>query len=211
MITLYTGTPGSGKSLHAAERIFNTLVYDRKPVIANFMINKDIVHYRDAKAKAKGQRRKTGHFYYFADDVVTPKLLYRFARKFLKPKKESQCLLVLDECSADDLFNCRCWNNKGRSDWITFFRQHRKLGFDVLLITQSDKLIDKAIRSFVEYEIKHRKANNYQLFGKLLGFLSGGALFFAIEYWYGVREKVGTTLFRYKKYMGDMYDTFKVF
>jgi len=211
MISLYSGTPGSGKSLHAAEDIYNWSVFAKKPVIANFPIDRDILFYRTKKDKLKGKKRRCGKFYYFADEYLKPQLFYNFAKKFLKPKIEHQCLIIFDECSSDDLFNNRTWQNKGRDKWITFFRQHRKLGFDILFITQSDKLIDKAMRAFVEYEYKHRKGNNYKLFGKLLGALSGGAIFFSVQYWYGVREKVGVTMFRYKKRMGDLYDTFKVF
>lgn len=38
MIYLYSGTPGSGKSLHTARVIRNTLMFN-KPVIANIPIN----------------------------------------------------------------------------------------------------------------------------------------------------------------------------
>ena len=212
MITIFTGTPGSGKSLHAVKIIFDVLVYAKRNVIANFEINRDIVQYKDSKAQLKNKKRKkTGLFFFFADDVITPKLLIQYAKKFHVARKEHQTLIVFDECSSDDLFNNRVWNTKGRSEWITFFRQHRKLGFDVIFITQSDKLIDKAMRCFIEYEVKHRKANNFKLFGKLLGLLSGGSLFFAIEYWYGIREKTNTTMFKYKRKWGDMFDTYKIF
>ena len=218
MITLYSGTPGSGKSLHAAEVTYNWLVYSKQNVIANFPVNRQLLSYnRLERFKAKHikaykpTKRKTGRFFYFSDDVMTVENLRKYAKKFHKPNKEKQTLLIFDECSSDDLFNNRSWNNKNRNEWISFFRQHRKLGFEVIFITQSDKLIDRAMRSFVEYEIKHRKANNYKLLGKLLGIFSGGALFFAIEYWYGVKEKIGTTMFRYKKEVGHFYDTYKVF
>lgn len=218
LITLYSGTPGSGKSLHAAEVTYNWLVYAKKNVIANFPVNMQVLKYsRSQRRKAvwkKGyqpKKRKTGHFFYFSDDVISPKLLLKYRAKHHVPKKEKQTLLIFDECSSDDLFNNRTWQNTGRNNWITFFRQHRKLGFEIIFIAQSDKLIDKAMRSFVEYEIKHRKANNYKLLGRILGLLSGGALFFAVEYWYGVREKIGTQMFRYKGEMGAFYDTYKVF
>ena len=38
MILLYSGTPGSGKSLHVAERLYHLLRAGR-PVICNFNIN----------------------------------------------------------------------------------------------------------------------------------------------------------------------------
>ena len=46
--------------------------------------------------------------------------------------------------------NCRDFGRKDRNAWVTFFSQHRKLGFNIILITQSDRMLDKQIRSLVE-------------------------------------------------------------
>lgn len=219
MISLYTGTPGSGKSLHAAQVIYDNLAFKRVNVIANFQVNMPMIWYSDkaykkikaGESRLNFRKKKAGHFYYFSDDVINPKLLIDFARKFHKPGKEGQTLLVLDECSADGLFNNRTWQNRDRSDWITFLRQHRKLGYTIIFIAQSDKLVDKAIRCFVEYEEKHRKLNNFKLFGKILAFLRGGSLFVSVQYWYSIRERIGKSFFNYKKWMGEFYDTYKVF
>ena len=216
MISLYSGTPGSGKSLHTAQLIYDWLVWAQKPVIANFPINMDMVQYtpKQARKMRKNQgykppkKRTHGRFYYFSDDVLTPELLVRYAKKFHKPRKENQTLLVIDECSSDALFSNRSWQNKNRQKWIRFFQQHRKLGFTVILVAQSDKLIDKAIRCFIEYETKHRKLNNFKAVGKIAGFLAGGSLFIAVQTWYCIREKTGQQIFRYKRMYGDFYDSY---
>ena len=39
MIYFYSGTPGSGKSLHCAKDIYNKLFVKKQNVIANFEIN----------------------------------------------------------------------------------------------------------------------------------------------------------------------------
>lgn len=44
MIYLYSGTPGSGKSLHVARVIRNTLLLN-KPVLANIPINTDRIRH----------------------------------------------------------------------------------------------------------------------------------------------------------------------
>ncbi|XZL38492.1 hypothetical protein ACSXA6_14845 (plasmid) [Clostridium perfringens] len=44
MITLYTGTPGSGKSLHVAKVILERLQIDKKNVIANFEVNEEVIN-----------------------------------------------------------------------------------------------------------------------------------------------------------------------
>jgi len=224
MITLFSGTPGSGKSLHAAALTYNWLIYEHKNVIANFPVNRDILMYSQSelkkvkRKKAKGidykpkkRGNNPGKFFCFSDEYMTVENLLKYAKKFNVKNKEGQTLLIIDECCSDDFFNNRTWQNKSRNSWVTFFRQHRKLGFEIILISQSDKLLDRAMRAFIEYEVKHRKANNFKLLGRFLGFCSGGALFFAVKYWYGVREKVDVQTFNYKTIWGDFYDTYKVF
>ena len=66
-IYLYSGTPGSGKSLHAARDIRDYLRCKRLPVIGNFAINPD----------TKGYDRYT----YRPNDVLTPQYLGWFAQE----------------------------------------------------------------------------------------------------------------------------------
>ena len=47
MIMLYSGTPGSGKSLHTARDIRDSLGAKRRPVIANFDVNPSTMWYRE--------------------------------------------------------------------------------------------------------------------------------------------------------------------
>ena len=55
MIYFYSGTPGSGKSLHCARDIYNKLFIKKENVIANFPINEKIL----AKKKKKGKCSNT--------------------------------------------------------------------------------------------------------------------------------------------------------
>src|ERR1035437_2581100 len=98
MITLYTGTPGSGKSLHSAKKIFETLLYQKINVIGNFEINRDVVFYKykDLKKFKKGKKiklkkRKTGKYFYFDNEYLTVDLLIKFAKKHHEQEKENQC------------------------------------------------------------------------------------------------------------------------
>lgn len=204
MIWLYTGTPGSGKSLNVAKDIyqkFNSKKNAKKGVkprvIANFEINKNLIP-EDCRSR----------FYYFDDSILSnPLLLIKFAKKFHVKGIEGQTLLVLDECQL--LFNCRSGfssKDKDRALWIKFFTLHRKLGFNIVLITQMDKMLDKQIRGVVEMEVKHRKVSNFK-FAQILPF----PLFVAIEYWYGVREKASHNFFLYRKKYGEFYDSYKIF
>lgn len=205
MIYFYSGTPGSGKSLHVAQEIYYAL-RQGKHVIANFDIYEDAV-------KPFGNRPK-GRFISVDNMELSTKGLYGFCRNFhvlnyRNQVKEEQTLLVIDECQL--LFNARTWNNKDRMEWASFFTQHRKYGYRIILVSQFDRLIDRQIRSLVEYEYKHRKINNFKFFGKILGVLAGGNLFCYVLYWYGQKERIGVTFFRGQRKFYNLYNSYKIF
>lgn len=198
MISLYTGTPGSGKSLHMARDVLDWLKMKRKAVIANFAVNEEVVN------RGLFGKGSLGRFTYIPNNDMTVKKLIDYAEKNHIKGKERQTLLCLDECQT--FFNPREFARKDRLEWNNFFSQHRKLGYEVILVTQTDRLIDRQIRALVEYEVKHRKINNFK-FGKL----SPIPLFCSVYYWYGVRERLGCEFFVYKKKLGDLYDSYKMF
>ena len=224
MIHFFTGKPGNGKSLHMAQIIYDS-IKDGKNVIANFPINEDYFkkcrhpeklgafiyesnyNWLNSAYKGTGSMRA----YSYIDG------LYNFSKMYHKLNKkgqpiEGQTLLVLDECQ--ELFNNRAWNRVDRLLWASFFRQHRKLGFDVYLISQDDKVIDKQIRNVLQYEYEHRALKYYKVFGKLLSFLAGGNLFVVIKRNYSVKgkdAKVDSTFFKGKKKFYDFYDSYATF
>lgn len=197
MMYLYTGTPGSGKSLHTAEEIYNSLRYQKRPVIANFEIN----------PKTKGIE----HFTHKTNQEITPKYLYDFASNHWNGKKvqEDSILLVIDE--AQLVFNSRSWQHGQRMDWIEFFSQHRHFGYKVILICQFDRMIDRQIRSLVEIEVNHRRLDNYGLKGKLLALPFRGKLICAVKYFYGLKEKVGQRWILPKKRYFKLYNSYNRF
>lgn len=142
---------------------------------------------------------------------MTPDLLIDYSVQYFENHKykESSLLLVIDECQL--LFNAREWSVKGRDRWVYFFTQHRKLGYDIFLVAQFDRMIDRQLRSLIEYEIIHRKVSNFGIRGKLLSIWSGNRLFFAIKYWYPLRERLGNEIFHYSKKLGELYDTCAIF
>lgn len=238
MIYFMTGTPGSGKSLHMAEIIYNELRMG-KNVIANFEINEPMVY--------TGRRvPKMGKFIHVPNDdwlnnayttrtSVDPvsgkrikgfvpegrytylEGLYNYALQFHKRNSrgqimENQTLLVLDECQM--LFNTRTWNRKDRLKWAEFFTVHRHYGYDVYLISQDYKVIDKQIRNIFEHELEHRCINNYKFFGRLLGLLCGGKLFVCIKKWYsktGKAAHIKSNFFVGRKKYYELYDSYKTF
>lgn len=200
MIWLYTGTPGSGKSLHVSKQILDYIQIEKKNVLANFPVNSDII----CKKKFFSSKKKNGSFTFVDNSCLTVDYLINYAKKHHLLGIEHQTLLVIDECQT--FFNPREFQRKDRLDWNNFFSQHRKLGFEIILVTQNDRLIDRQIRALIEYEVKHRKINNFSI-----GRFFPVATFACITYWYGVREKINVSLFTYKKYLGELYDSFKMF
>lgn len=203
MIYFYSGTPGSGKSLHVAQDIYS-YIRRGKTVIANFDINYGII-----------PGNKKGYFFPRDNSELSPAWLIDFALLAHKRNErgaiiEKQTLLVIDECQL--IFNCRSWSDKQRTAWGAFFTQHRKYGYTIILISQFDRLIDRQIRSLIEYEYKHRVVNNFGIGGLLCSlFLLGRPVFVSVEYWYGVKEKVGVSFFFGRKKYYRLYDSYKLF
>ena len=197
MIVLYSGTPGSGKSLHTAEKIYFSLKYKR-PVIANFEIN-------ESKIKKKAD------FVYLPNDELNPDFLKQYAKQYWKGKrvKEEHITLVIDE--AQLLFNAREWSKPDRKEWLSFFTQHRKFGYHIILVAQFDNMIDKQIRSLIEYQFIHRKVSNFGAFGKVFSMFTLGKLFVAVKVWYPLGEKIDSEFFTAKKKYYSLYDTFLIF
>ena len=192
MVYTYTGTPGSGKSLHCADMILFHLKHG-KNVICNFPINLNLV-------KKKYQK----NFLYLPDSELTPHYLFEFAKAFHKEKKESQTYLIIDE--AQRLFPIdRVYER--RKEWEQFFQLHRHWGFSIILVTQNMSYINKGIRIQTEYEVKHRKVGNYGIGGLILTFIHI-PLFVALTYWQGTRERIFTDFLHKKKKLGKLYDTF---
>lgn len=200
MIELYSGTPGSGKSLHAAETIYWRL---RKgaPVICNFYIEPGYI------------KKYKNTFYYCPNDELTPEVLYEFSKTYFSESgnkfKEDSILLVIDECQL--LFNARSWGNTDRAGWLSFFTQHRKYGYLIILVAQNDRMLDRQVRSLIEYETIHRKVSNFGFFGAFIKTLAHKEVFLAVKRWYPIKERVDFHMFVARKRYYSLYDTRALF
>lgn len=197
MIYLYSGTPGSGKSLHVATVIYNLLRLNR-PVICNFPINVQLV-------------KNPTQFHYHDNSELTAEFLEEFGSSYWKkekrPPKEGRITVVIDE--AQMIFNSRSWDAKGRMEWLRFFQIHRHLGFDVILVAQFDRMLDRQIRCLIEYEEIHRKVTNMGWKGVLLSFLLlSPRLHACVKVWYPMKERVGGYFFRVRKRYYRLYDSY---
>lgn len=204
MIYFYSGTPGSGKSLEVAKEIVKKLTVSKQNVIATIDINTNEVYKK---------KKKHGRFYYIRNEHMTPEFLIEYAMKFHKKGQEGQTLLIFDE--AQMLFSPTVIKLKTQEDkryrvaWLDFFTQHRHLGYNIIIISQFDRLIDPQIRCLFEYNVIHRKINNFGM-GWVMSLLKI-SLFISVTVWYGVNEKMGSHFYFYSKRYSRIYDSYKKF
>lgn len=200
MIVLYSGTPGSGKSLDCARTIYNWC-RKKKPILCNFPINE-----KNIKLRGKKDIR------FISNDQLDPDNLVEIAREHFhgRPMKENAILLIIDE--AQLLFNARDWNAKGRDRWNWFFTMHRHFGYFIILCAQFDRMLDRQVRSLVEYEYIHRKVNNLGWKGLLLSclMLSPFNLFVKVRMWYPMKEKVDSEFYKARPRYYRIYDTYQL-
>lgn len=177
MIVLWTGAPGSGKSYSAVKLIVDALEAG-KCVATNVALADDW-----ALQAAKGNpfrrlvpgRVKATARRWEARTLVSDDLDDLF-RVRLEGRGESRGVMVLDE--AHNWVNSRTWDTdetgQGRSKGeatmrrlkvVRFFTQHRKLGWDVFLITQSAEAVDAQIRRLFEYHVTLRNLRRFKVVG----------------------------------------------
>lgn len=219
MIEVVQGAPGSGKSATAVARAIKHL-REGGVVATNFRL---VDNWADEIAKrsllsriSQDHREKTAVDLYrrfFVVDSV-PAIRSIFPRKSAvkawrsRPKKylEGQGLLLLDE--AQLIFNCRKWDKNAQ--WIEFFTQHRKLGWDVVLIAHSIEMIDSQIRPLAEFESRYRNMQKVKF--PVLGFpLSPFPLFLSIRRYAGLGAGAGViadrALYPLPLWAAELYDT----
>lgn len=196
-IYLYSGTPGSGKSLHISERI-QALNRLRVPIICNLQINLQYLKYPE--------------LYIYVDLYdLTPSFLIHEYIEYKKAgliRKEGDIYLILDE--AQRKFNCREYNNPDRRAWLDFFSIHRHFLFSCILCCQWDSMLDKQIRCLIEQEVKHRRFWSLGWIGKICEILAMRKLFFRIESYYGLHQVTGKEISLGGKRLYRLYNTHEI-
>lgn len=200
-IDIYTGVPGSGKSLHAASdvRWYLNLARREVPVIANFKLGENAPVARPEL------------FHYLPNDEMSAGKLIDFACEWWETHtfRERGIILCLDECQL--LFNSRRWSDKSRMAYLEFLSQSRKYGYHIILIAQNAKMIDNQFRMLIDDEVNHRRVAGMGVFGSLLAAPFRGRLFLAVRYTYQIHEKLGMELRVFHKRDAQMYDSYATF
>lgn len=196
-ISLYSGTPGSYKSYHAVKECISWL-WLGKNLITNFPLD----YKKKLKKPIKG-------VYECVNNIdLTVDYLINFACEHHSPGLKAQTLVVIDEASIK--FNSRDFNMKDRMGWINFFANHRHFNFDIILITQQDRMLDRQIRGLIETEYKHRAIKNYKFFGFLLDKIFHG-MYVVVDIWYPCKLKNGSEFCVFNKKIASCYDTMGLF
>lgn len=213
MITLFSGNPGSGKSLCVAKEVLHNIrVLKRNVICLNMSINPDYVR-RPGKNDALLMCCPTYSY------IVTPASLYDYALKYHELGKENQTLLVFDEVqlllASSKVKSMKNTFPEYLPNWLDFFSQHRHLGYEIYVVTQYDRMIHPDIRYFIEYENIHRKFRNASDFAFFLAILfkifTGKELFIQIRKWKPNREKIGSKVFSWSRRLNGLYDSYKKF
>jgi hypothetical protein len=185
MIEAVTGAPGAGKSASVVDGIAETLATGRfvatnvtlRPgweyVLARQSITRRLIRGR-VEQRAEQYRARL----FYTPDLTTlmrvkPGCTRCYAAMdpldanhcmnghFLT---EGRCVAVVDE--AHKWLNNRAWNDDvDRSSVVRWFKQHRKLGFDIRLVDQSKDAIDKQVRDLIEYHTTIRNMRRAKLAG----------------------------------------------
>jgi hypothetical protein len=223
MIAVVEGPPGSGKSFSSTRRIV-TALEQGKYVATNIEMEAGGPTWDDwARAAAKsnavrrcipGRVRSSTEWY--RRSVFVSGDLDRLMRVRLPPckrcsackrgsacRKESRGVMVLDE--AHNWLNARNWQGQDRDRIVKWFTQHRKLGWDVFLITQRGNNIDVQVRALAEYRILLRNLRRVKVWGvPILPF----NLFLALWTWEGgTGDLVKREAYLLNKRVAGMYDT----
>ena len=192
MIEFYTGTPGSGKSAHLMKDI-QEYANKGRTVVANFPL-----------CKRPLLAAKSFRFHYVDTFEITPRFLRDNARDFSTGREDS-ALLIIDE--AQLLFNSRTWHDSDRAEWVAFFTQHRKLGYRVILVTQSIEMVDKQVRALAEYNVSHRKPGNFGIGGRMISLFFLNRAFVTVTTWPLGKVRLGSGMFILTPERAAMYDT----
>lgn len=217
MISMFLGSVGSGKSYHAlCKGIGKITGFHDRYCIANFPIDvkKDenvypwwrIFKKLQQKYHNKKMDNDSKRWVYVENDKLTVEKLIRESIEKGFIGKEGHALLIVDEAGV--FFNSRDWNIRPdeRKNWIKFFSQSRKFGYDVVLVAQDDRMVDRQIRAAAEYKVFHRKANNFSFF-KLLPF----TMFFYVSFWNGGNFNGSLECGFLRKGIAKRYDTMSLF
>lgn len=225
MIYHVAGRLGSGKTLWSVAKILDSLIHTKKTIITNIRMT-DFWDYKLSTYVSKG----IGSFMKFLLSPMPDLFSFRqylakqyVDRYYYEPNlesaveyafeggeaSESSKLFIWDEIHLD--LNAREWKRtSGRM--IQFFSMSRKLGYDVIIISQLRSAVDRQMRDLadVSYELKNLK------FFKVFGIPLAPNVGLLVKRWankgfeHGKGMFVGAGIVRYGSFQKDFYNTLQL-
>jgi zona occludens toxin (predicted ATPase) len=147
MIIGFAGTPGSGKTYEAVQKILDNLQWGRV-VYTNIDGISDPLCLEMIKS------------YCGLSDLALKKQLHVLADEQLADfwmHIQPGSLVVIDE--VQKVFSSREWQTTKNNAFASWASTHRHNGFDVVLISQAVERIDSAVRALLEWTYVFRKVN----------------------------------------------------
>lgn len=183
MIAQVTGPPGAGKSYYAVRKASEALEQG-KVVVTNFQMREDwverVVRHHPRRWMFPWRRKKM--IANWKPNFMQVEDMSQLNRIRLQGEGEGRGVVVLDE--GHRFLNSRQWNDEGRKEAVDFFTLHRKLGWDVYLITQDAANLDKQVRNLFEYHVRLKNLKRLRILGiPVVPF----NLFLAVWDWHGIR------------------------
>ena len=216
------GRLGSGKSLYCVQRLVDALVYSDKHIYTNVRL-KDFWDLALAKWISAGLKSFTKFLISPMRDLASYRLFlaknicerYHYIGDLSKcvdmcfelgPGPESSRLLIWDEIHLE--LNSRDWKRTS-GKMIQFFSMSRKLGFDILMISQIKGAVDRQLRDLADQCFTLKNLRNLKPFGLKIfppvGLLS--------KRWGNTMSSddkgmlVGAGIVRYNSSIAEFYDT----
>lgn len=182
MIFGYVGTPGSGKTYEAVKFILDQLKQGR--VVYTNIDGLDNLYCREL-IKSVCQ----------LSSLAMTKQLHTLAPDQLEDfwnHITPSSLIVIDEVQL--VFGARDWQSEKNRNFGNWASVHRKLGFDVILITQNPERVESTVRGLFEWTYLFRKVN----------FFGGAVQKSYIQYSYAGDDTHGKPLAKERKTYDDL-------
>jgi len=149
-IHFISGKPGGGKSLYGTKLILEELRFGTRKVVTNLSLNLPRLNEYIQKTYPDENIDLHQRVFSLKDEECRKFWLYRRGHLSIeRPWNEpgEGAFIVLDELHL--FFNAREWMNTG-TECLHYLSQHRKLGDDVICITQHTGNVDKQFRSVAQ-------------------------------------------------------------
>jgi zona occludens toxin (predicted ATPase) len=209
VIYLVTGPPGSGKSFYAMRKLAEAIDGGKMAATNVELVDgwpEKIAGLNKVRYLVPGMRRRRAEEFRRRVLVSADPLEVISTRLGEEHKGEGRGVMVLDE--AHNWMNSRTWSAAGRDTIIKFFTQHRKLGWDVYLLTQDADMLDKQVRTLFEVHIHLRNMRNARVMGvRLFPF----NFFLAVHTWHSSDHVILDREFYRLSGVAKLYDSMAMF